>query len=568
MKAILAGIVLLICLGTDQFAAAQSRHMETYANPIDLSYRFQLSGASRREAADPTMVVFRGEYWLFASKSGGYWHSKDLQNWIFVAPSGLPLEDYAPTVVAINDRLYFTAFNSKAIWSTDDPVKGNWKKEAEIGAYADPALFLDDDGKLYIYSGCSNKTPLMVTELDPKNGFKVVRSEPIEASRDTAHRGFEVPGDNNEITADAPWIEGAWMNKHDGKYYLQYAAPGTQFNTYADGVLIGDTAMGPFHAPAYNPPSIKPTGFMAGAGHGSTFQDLQGRWWHIATMTISVRHMFERRLGLFPVRFLPDGQMVEDTYLADYPHRWAGERALAGWMLLSYDKPATASTSLENHEPAKAVNENSRDWWSAKTGDAGEWLMIDLQSIENVAAVQVNFSDEGSTAMGASPDPYLYVVEGSTDSKQWKVLVDHRKAGRDSSQDYEELAKPASVRYVRITNEKMPNGAKFSLSGLRVFGTAKVALPEKVSGVTVARSSKDSTDGRIAEVSWKAATGAEFYIVRYGIAPDRLFSSYQVYGTTTREIRSLNSGVPYFFTVDAVNTAGIMKGTEVVVLRP
>jgi hypothetical protein len=568
VKSCLAAIVFLSCFGMGQLAGAQIRSSETYANPIDLSYRFQLEGASRREAADPTMVVFRREYWLFASKSGGYWHSTDLQNWKFVAPTGLPLEDYAPTVVAIGDRLYFTAFNSKGIWSTDDPSKGNWRKEAVIDAYPDPDLFLDDDGKLYIYSGCSNKAPLMVTELDPRKGFSVVSSRPIEASRDTAHRGFEVPGDNNEITADAPWIEGAWMTKHDGKYYLQYAAPGTQFNAYGDGVLISDSPVGPFHAPQYNPLSFKPSGYMAGAGHGSTFQDLQGRWWHIATMTISVRHMFERRLGLFPVRFLPDGQMVEDTYLADYPHRFAGDRGLAGSMLLSYEKPATASSSLGMHEPEKAVDENSRDWWSAKTGDAGEWLTVDLKAVQSVTAIQINFADEGSTALGASNDPYLYVLEGSVDGHQWKTLVDHRKSGRDSAQDYEELSRPASVRYVRITNEHMPNGAKFSLSGLRVFGVGQGSLPGKVSGISATRSSKEPADGRVAAVSWTAVPGAEFYIIRYGVAPDRLFASYQVYHAITREVRSLNTGVPYYFTVDAVNSTGITKGTEVVALLP
>ncbi len=34
----------------------------TYANPLDLPYRFRLEAPSRREAADPTMVVFHGEY--------------------------------------------------------------------------------------------------------------------------------------------------------------------------------------------------------------------------------------------------------------------------------------------------------------------------------------------------------------------------------------------------------------------------------------------------------------------------------------------------------------------------
>lgn len=30
------------------------------------------------------------------------------------------------------------------------------------------------------------------------------------------------------------------MTKHNGRYYLQYAAPGTEFNTYADGLMYCD----------------------------------------------------------------------------------------------------------------------------------------------------------------------------------------------------------------------------------------------------------------------------------------------------------------------------------------
>ena len=67
----------------------------TFCNPLNLAYRFALGhGGSHREAADPTMVVHNGTYWLFASKSGGYWHSTDMNAWEFVAPTGLPIEDY------------------------------------------------------------------------------------------------------------------------------------------------------------------------------------------------------------------------------------------------------------------------------------------------------------------------------------------------------------------------------------------------------------------------------------------------------------------------------------------
>ena len=46
---------------------------------------------------------------------------------------------------------------------------------------------------------------------------------------------------------------------------------------------------------------------MKGAGHGDTFQDKHGNWWHVASTVISQRHMFERRIGFFPVQFTQDG---------------------------------------------------------------------------------------------------------------------------------------------------------------------------------------------------------------------------------------------------------------------
>ena len=36
------------------------------------------------------------------------------------------------------------------------------------------------------------------------------------------------------------------MTKHNGKYYLQYAGPGTEFKSYSDGVYVSDKPLGPF----------------------------------------------------------------------------------------------------------------------------------------------------------------------------------------------------------------------------------------------------------------------------------------------------------------------------------
>ena len=120
---------------------------------------------------------------------------------------------------------------------------------------------------------------------------------------------------------DAPFIEGAFMSKINGKYYLQYAAPATEVPTYGNGVYIGETPMGPFVYQQHNPMSSKLGGFITDAGHGSTIQDAYGNWWHAASMRISVNASFERRVGLFPAGVDEDGILYCNQNYADWPLR-------------------------------------------------------------------------------------------------------------------------------------------------------------------------------------------------------------------------------------------------------
>ena len=82
--------------------------------------------------------------------------------------------------------------------------------------------------------------------------------------------GWERFGENNNDTGLKGYIEGAWLTKYNNTYYMQYAAPGTEFNVYADGVYISSSPLGPYRYAPNNPISYKPGGFMNGAGHGST----------------------------------------------------------------------------------------------------------------------------------------------------------------------------------------------------------------------------------------------------------------------------------------------------------
>ncbi|MBI9065365.1 MAG: family 43 glycosylhydrolase, partial [Marinilabiliaceae bacterium] len=263
---------------------------KTICNPLNLSYRFMPEKPSRREAADPSVIIFRDDYYLFASKSGGYWYSADLADWIFVETDEIPTEEYAPTAISLNDTIFFLASSGQpAIYKSGDPQSGKWEiaRESLPFPVVDPAFYQDDDGRLYLYWGCSNREPIYAVELDYNNNFEPLGNITECFSGLPEKHGWEQKGDYNELPG-RPWIEGAWVNKHNNRYYLQYAGPGTEYKSYADGVYVADNPLGPFKYAEHNPFSYKPEGFICGAGHGSTIKDRYGNYWHFATMSVNI----------------------------------------------------------------------------------------------------------------------------------------------------------------------------------------------------------------------------------------------------------------------------------------
>ena len=554
------------------FAAGPVAPRTTFCNPVDIDYRFMVDTPSRREAADPVITLFNDEYYLFASKSGGYWHSRDLRDWQLVVPEGLPLEDYAPAVLIMDGRMYYTAHKSMALYTTDDPIGGRWRKVADLASYADPDLFLDDDGRLYLYSGSSLDGGISVVELDPRDGFKVIDGPHEVMHANYAEHGWERSGADNlgatgmrEGFRIAPYIEGSWMTKHDGSYYLQYSAPGTIWKSYADGVYTSRLPTSGFTYAPYSPFSYKPGGFIGGAGHAATFRDRDGNYWRVVTMIISVAHKFERRLGIFPAGFDSAGVMRMNSWLGDYPQLLPGvapdplDHNGTGWMQLSSGKEATASSSLADHPPSSAFDEDVRSWWSAATGGVGEWLSVDLGRIERVTALQVNFAEQGTRTLGRDEDSYQqYILESSIDGVHWTARVDESQSTRDRPHHYVQLDTARNARFVRITNVHAAAGGTFAIRDLRIFGESTAPRPAEVRDVAVQR----QADDRGAMISWTRSPDATSYVVRFGIAPDKLYSSYEVGDVETLTLNSLNRGVAYWFAVDAVGEGGVTRGRE------
>ena len=540
----------------------------SFCNPVNLNYRFQLDEPSRREAADPMILLFKETYYLFASKSGGYWSSDDLIRWNFITTNDLPLEDYAPTAVVIEDAVYFMAMD-KRIYKSTRPETGKWevvKEDLPIRNPGDPALFLDDDGRLYLYSGLSNFLPIFGVELDRKT------FDPIGEQVECVHTnredyGWERNGDYNTELKRKPWIEGAWMNKHNGKYYFQYAVPGTSFKSYADGCYVSDSPLGPFKLAENNPFAYKPEGFICGAGHGSTFTDKWGNLWHVGTMTISVKHKFERRIGLFPAFFDKNGVFYTYTGFGDFPHILpqtkinGPEDYQPAGMLLSYNKPVEVSSSMPEHPKENATNEEIRNYWSAQTGNKGEWLTIDLQNPCQVSSIQINFAEEGSTLLDRpAVDYHQYLLEYSNDKKTWKTIANKQSNSTSVPHDYLELKTPVAARYIRLTNHHIPDG-KFAISGLRVFGKGNGRLPQTATSFTAERNPEDACQVKL---QWTKSPDAIGYNIRYGTHPDKLYQNYQVLETDCLNINSLNRHQKYYFTIDSFNENGITQGEKII----
>jgi beta-xylosidase len=559
---------------------------QTYCNPINLDYGYCpipnfTEWGKHRATADPVIVTYKGDYYLFSTNQWGYWWSSDMLNWNFVSRKFLKPyhkvydELCAPAVWVMGDTMlvFGSTYSSNfPIWMSTNP-KGNVWKEAidslEIGGW-DPAFFLDDDGRLYMYNGSSNVYPLYGVEMNRKTLSPIGTRKEMYLLQGWRY-GWQRFGEYMDNTFLDAFIEGAWMTKHNGKYYLQYGAPGTEFSGYADGVVVGETPLGPF-TPQSDPVSYKPGGFARGAGHGSTYQDPWNNYWHVSTIAISVKNNFERRNGIWPAGFDKDGVMYCNTAFGDYPHYLPAQNRKAvpiaeqggyftGWMLLNYNKPVQVSSTLGTYYANNAVDENIKTYWSAATGSKGEWIQTDLGNISTVNAVQINYADQDAEFLGKQTDIYhQYKMYYSVDGKKWTVLLDKSNNRKDVPHDYVELERPVQARFIKLENIHMSTG-KFAISGLRIFGNGNGGKPGTVQNFYVLRTEKDK---RSAWLKWKPVDNAYAYNIYTGLSPDKLYNCIMVHSANEYYYKAMDSQKPYYFTIEAINENGVSARMPVV----
>ena len=477
----------------------------------------------------------------------------------------------APAAFVSGDTLFYTGstYEGLPVWYSASPKSGRFKRAIERNTLPswDPCLFLDDDGKLYLYYGSSNEYPLKGVQVSRNDFRPVSKIYDIMMLRPEEH-GWERFGMNNddEVTL-RPFTEGAYMTKHNGKYYFQYGAPGTEFKVYADGVYVSDSPLGPFTYQQHNPMSYKPGGFVQGVGHSGTFQDLKGNYWHVGTCMLSLKYKFERRIGLYPTTFDPDGVMYSTTAFGDYPC-WNADYDIknpadrfTGWMLLSYEKPVKVSSTDSIYSASNLTDENMRTYWAAKTGEPGEWIEIDLGAMKHIKAIQLNYYDHKSVQHNRANDLYYqYRIYSSDNGTDWTLAVDKSDNDKDVPHDYIELGETLDARYLKLENIHVPSD-NFCLSEFRVFGNADGEKPLPVRNFKIVR---DKQDKRNAMISWNPSSDAYGYNIYYGIAPEKLYNCITVNGADHYDFRGLDLGTTYYFAIEALNESGRSALSKVV----
>lgn len=426
--------------------------------------------------ADPTVKKFGDTYYVYATTDGSgagfgpsqVWCSKDFENWT-IMPMNWPDSHWiwAPDVMQHSDGTYrmFYCQPCNIYEGVAETPRGPWKNvlgESEAvlvpdrfvknAITLDGQTFVDDDGSVYLYwgtwgiykgfgCGAGKMTPDM-------KGFTETRLIPNTEVKDF----FEAP----------------FVMKKDGVYFFMYSSDSCHDSTYH--VQYATSTDGPLGPYTYKGTILKTSkdGTVHGPGHHSILKE--GNDYYIVYHRHDNPHSnrgFHRQLCIDKLEFNSDGTItpIEGSH--------SGVKAFAPSVLksenLAYRKPVKVSSYYDdNFLPEYAVDDNNGTLWRPRTMGQ-EWIEIDLEKAQTIRSVWTQF--EYGTSY------YQYVIETSTDGKNWSVFADKRNNYLAGSPmvDFGNV----KARYVRLTTTgTQKNGFAGALWNIKVFGEYETSSPQ------------------------------------------------------------------------------------------
>jgi len=331
-------------------------------------------------------------------------------------------------------------------------------------------LFSDDDGRLFFYWGCTPSGGIWGAELDATN-ITNIKGEPKELIPFQPNTfPWESTGNHNQIRY-VGWMEGGWMVKHNGRYYLTYSSGGTQYHTYAMGCYVADSPLGPFKPQARNPIFRSTEGFITGTGHGCIVRGPGDRLWTFYTVLAAVVHGFERRIGMDPAAIDSAGNLYVPAATST-PQPVSVAADATPWVALNDGEPTFGSSSAPNTSGRRAADYSMMTWWLPAADDAQPVLTTSFSSAE-IRAVRVIWRDVGlDTPKGVKPGPFRYRVEAETSPGKWTTIVDRSESTEDFLIDYRECV-PTKAGRARLVILGHPEGIQPAVAEFTVFGPVR-----------------------------------------------------------------------------------------------
>lgn len=444
-----------------------------------------------RSISDPSVVYDDGKWILYPSYAVAY-VSEDFVHWRHV-DIGIKELGYSPAVVKFRDKWYLNGYCRSELYVSDSPL-GPFTACGNLsfpdGRIAKPAdgCFLADGDRLYMY-WCGNlpagerdieaDATIFGVELDPDCPWKMLH-EPVKITSYDPSRVWQRLGEYNQNTRMG-WVEGQWMKKIGSRYYLLFSACGTEFSTYANGVLISDEGPLSGFRPQKNhdPLTLKRTGLLRGAGHGCLVDGPNGTLWTFYTNIFCYNHLYERRISMDPVGIDDDGELYcPDT--TETPQLAPGEISNpeqgngTGWLPLTVLSHPTATSQAPGRDALYASDESVLTWWQPDREDSAPAITFRLgwATRFSLRALRLIWRDIGMETMdGRAPGAFQYAAEYAPTPglDTWLPLVDASGNTDDLCIDYREL-KGELAYGVRLRILGAPEGITPGLVSLTAFG--------------------------------------------------------------------------------------------------
>ena len=433
--------------------------------------------------ADPTLKKYGDTYYLYATTDGNgagfgpsqVWCSKDFINWT-IMPMNWPTTHWiwAPDVIKNSKDEYFFIYSQPCnlYCGKSNTPRGPWKnilgkedaifvpdRYVENSITLDGQTFIDDDGSIYMYWGTWG-----IYE-----GFgcgAVQLSEDMEILNKKL-----IP--NTELT---DFFEAPYMIKRNGIYYLMYSSGSCHDETYR--VQYATSTESPFGPFTYKGCILETSEdkTIHGPGHHSVFYEEENDKYYIVYHRHNIPNStrgFHRQISVDELLFNDKNEIekIKPTHkgvLNQFKSNLTSPNIANG------KKVKSSSYYDENFLPQYAVDDNNATLWKPKTTEY-EWITIDLESEQEIRSVWTQF--EYGTFF------YQYLIETSTDGKEWEIFSDKRNNYLAGS-PMVDFGK-AKARFLRITNTgHQKNGFFGAIWNIKVFNSYETYNPQRWIGIT------------------------------------------------------------------------------------